>query len=158
MNENSNLNNFIQNKNEKDVRNINSSTNSPFRIKMKSTFNEKEDIDLNLNDVNLYSKQNKKIKNNEINNNNISRISNNNLSINNPTTSNQNANGNTTIELNLNLSSHLKNNDSIISVKKFYFYFSNPFFIFYRILLMKISLNPILVIWLILIILLKNQN
>lgn len=90
---------------------------------MSNSLNNKEDFN-NINNgyskgnSKDYSVQNRTRNNKELENNtdNISNISNNNSLIT-PNMFNQNANGNTTIDLNLNLSNQLRNNDSIISVR-----------------------------------------
>lgn len=100
------------------MNNITKSTNSisgnkGINIREDNTYYQRQNSNPFANQIK--SRNNKEFENNT---DNISNISNNN-SIITPNIFNQNANGNTTIDLNLNLSNQLKNNDSIISVSFF---------------------------------------
>lgn len=123
----------------------NSYTNSPFRIRQDSIAMDKELLkeNLNFNFNNSYMNRTKSPfsvtsrtynyaenadQNGENNMKNINSFNKNygnninNLNLNNNINNNNNHNGNTTIDLNFNISSHLKPNDSIISVKNIFIY------------------------------------
>lgn len=119
----------------------NSYTNSPFRIRQESIAMDKDLLkdNLNFNLNNSYMNRTKSPfsvtsrtynyveianQNGDNNVNNVNSSNKNNGNSNNfmhNNNLNNNQNGNTTIDLNLNISSHLKPNDSIISVRKFSF-------------------------------------
>ena len=93
-------------KKSKDSINMDSSLKNNRNNNEKNTIKENKNVNFNLNN----SYFNKNLLNNQgnqfaIDNNNLNNI--------------QNCNGNTTIDLNLNLSGHIKQNDSIISVRFF---------------------------------------
>jgi hypothetical protein len=82
---------------------------SPFSLSSRS-YNFIEIANQNgENNAGIFNGCNKNFSNNNFMNNNV----------NNNNTNNNNHNGNTTIDLNFNISSHLKQNDSIISVNIF---------------------------------------
>lgn len=93
-------------KESKDSINMDSSLKNNRTNNEKNTIKENKNVNFNLNN----SYFNKNLLNNQgnqfaIDNNNLNNI--------------QHCNGNTTIDLNLNLSGHIKQNDSIISVRFF---------------------------------------
>ncbi len=105
-------------------------TNSPFRIRQESIAMDKDNFNFNLN--NSYLNRSKspfsvssrtynyvEVANQNGENNNGNKINSFNRNFGNNNNNNNNHNGNTTIDLNFNISSHMKHNDSLISVKNF---------------------------------------
>ncbi len=113
-------------------------TNSPFRIRQESIVMDKDNFNFNMNNsylnrskspFSVNSRTDNYVENaNHNGDNNVTNINsfnknfgnNNNNFMNN---NNNNQNGNATIDLNFNISSHIKNNDSIISVSPLFFTF-----------------------------------